>query len=70
MIHVPVDSRLHLFFDPLPKGSAALLAGFLCRWRLKADAAPVAARAGPTQLYHLYVDRPVGSTNVTGLLPA
>ena len=25
---------------------------------------------GPTQLYHLYVDRPVGSTNVIGLLPA
>src|SRR6476661_4061792 len=46
MIRIPTDPHLHLLFDLLAWGSAALLARLLYRWRLKADAAEVAARMG------------------------
>src|SRR4051812_9195820 len=46
MIHVPTDVRVHLLFDVAAWASAALLARFLYRWRLKDHAAEVAAKMG------------------------
>ncbi|HEY1607413.1 MAG TPA: prolipoprotein diacylglyceryl transferase family protein [Allosphingosinicella sp.] len=46
MIHVPTDPRVHLLFDLVAWVSAALLARFLYRWRLKERAAAVAAHIG------------------------
>src|SRR3954464_15855117 len=46
MIRIPTDPPLHLVFDLLAWGSAALLARFLYRWRLKEDAAAAAAKMG------------------------
>ena len=46
MIHVPTDPRVHLVFDLAAWASAALLARFLYRWRLKDYAAAAAANMG------------------------
>jgi len=53
LIHVPTDPHLHLLFDLLAWGSAALLARFLYRWRLKDDASAVAGRLGPAYAFAL-----------------
>ncbi|MEA3003550.1 MAG: phosphatidylglycerol---prolipoprotein diacylglyceryl transferase [Sphingomonadales bacterium] len=53
MIHVPTDPRIHLLFDLLAWGSAALLARFLYRWRLQEAAAAVATRIGPAYAFAL-----------------
>jgi hypothetical protein len=45
MIHVPTDPNLHILFDLLAWGSAALLGVVLYRWRLR-EAAGFATRMG------------------------
>lgn len=50
---VHTDPRLHLLFDILAWGSAALLGRLLYGWRLKAMAVPIAARIGPAYVFAL-----------------
>ena len=45
MIHVPTNPNLHILFDLLAWGSAALLGFVLYRWRLR-EAAGIATRVG------------------------
>ena len=47
MLHISTDPNLHLLFDLLAWVSAAVLARFLYRWRLKDAAAHVVGRIGP-----------------------
>ena len=53
MIRVPTDPHLHLVFDLLAWGSAALLARLLYAWRLKEQAGAVAAGIGPAYAFAL-----------------
>ncbi|GAA4820448.1 prolipoprotein diacylglyceryl transferase [Sphingosinicella ginsenosidimutans] len=50
---VHTDPHLHLLFDLLAWGSAAALGRLLYGWRLKAMAAPIAARIGPAYAFAL-----------------
>jgi phosphatidylglycerol:prolipoprotein diacylglycerol transferase len=47
LLHIPTNPHLHLLFDLLAWGSAALLARFLYTWRLREFAAGVVAKTGP-----------------------
>ena len=46
MIEVPTDPNLHILFDLLAWGSAALLGAWLYRWRLR-ESAGIVRRTGP-----------------------
>src|SRR6478672_2024993 len=46
MIEVPTDPNLHILFDLLAWGSAALLGAWLYRWRLR-ESAGIVTRTGP-----------------------
>jgi len=51
-LHIPTNPNLHILFDLLAWGSAALLAAFLYRWRLR-EQAGVAMRTGPLYAFAL-----------------
>lgn len=54
-LHIPTNPHLHLLFDLLAWGSAALLARLLYGWRLREIAAGVVARIGPLYVVALAI---------------